>query len=357
MLVTFKAKGPGYVGIGFHFHTRENHYVFEIFDSKKCRLRQAEPGGKYKVIEEIVDECTYTPGQDHALVLRREENSLIVLLSGENPSDLKLVLNKEITWGLTKGTFGLMAFKTEVDFHHIQIMPNHDYDMKMDELKAKGLDTGGATATALTDSAKATAVPFNDKDPKKKKLKRKKKNKKDSNGDKDEKEEEEEDVVNELKPMKDAGPKVIKTCADYHEKKNKLKFCEQHFFGAKEAVNHCMHNYCSVCCQSMNADDIQALKECNAGCETEVIPQVSAIWKYCIDSPYLRESVYPFCEAVADPNEVLLKMKCQARMCQTCCSMANAEFDIDITNEDVFTCLSECEDRYLISPLSNQKKD
>lgn len=33
--------------------------------------------------------------------------------------------------------------------------------------------------------------------------------------------------------------------------------------------------------------------------------------------------------------------------------MANAEFSIDITNEDVFTCLSECEDRYLISPLSN----
>lgn len=316
MLVTFKAKGPGYVGIGFHFHTRENHYVFEIFDSKKCRLRQAEPGGKYRVIEEIADDCKYTPGQDHAVVIRREDNNLIVLLSGESPNDLNLVLNKEVTWALTKGTFGLMAFKTEVDFHHIQIMPNQDYDMKMEELKAKGLDFGGdaASASAIAESAKAKAVPFNDKDPKKKKLKKKKKKKKDSN-DKEDKEEEEADVANELKPMKEAGPKVVKTCADYHEKKNKLKFCEQHFFGAKQAVDHCMTNYCSTCCQSMHTEDKQALKECNAGCETEVVPEVNAIWKYCIDSPHLRESVYPFCEAVADPNEDVLKMKCQARMC------------------------------------------
>lgn len=198
LLVTFKAKGPGYVGIGFHFHTRENHYVFEIFDSKKCRLRQAEPGGKYSIMEEIADECTYAPGQDHAVVLRRQDNMLIVLLDG------KLVLQKEVTWALTKGTFGLMAFKTEVDFHHIQVMPNQDYEMNLDDLIAASgaggaAGAGGASASALAESAKAKAVPFNDKDPKKKKLKKKKKKKSGKDGE-EEKEEEEEDVANELSP-------------------------------------------------------------------------------------------------------------------------------------------------------------
>jgi hypothetical protein len=34
----FKAKEAGYIGIGFHYHTSQNHYAFEIFP-KKCRLR------------------------------------------------------------------------------------------------------------------------------------------------------------------------------------------------------------------------------------------------------------------------------------------------------------------------------
>lgn len=143
LTVSFKAKAKGYVGIGFHFHSRENHYVFEMFDSKKCRLRQAEPGGKYKTLEEIADTCKYTPGQDHALVLRREENLVIVLLDGEP------VLLKEVQWALNKGTFGLMAFKTEVEFHHIQVFVNADYELDVDGLKASmGLGGGGDAASA-----------------------------------------------------------------------------------------------------------------------------------------------------------------------------------------------------------------
>lgn len=40
-------------------------------------------------------------------------------------------------------------------------------------------------------------------------------------------------------------------------------------------------------------------------------------------------------------------------MCQTCCAMANSIFDIDIKNDDIFECLTECEDRYLVTPMAN----
>jgi len=40
-------------------------------------------------------------------------------------------------------------------------------------------------------------------------------------------------------------------------------------------------------------------------------------------------------------------------MCQTCCTMANSIFDIDIKNDDIFECLTECEDRYLMTPMDN----
>lgn len=104
----------------------------------------------------------------------------------------------------------------------------------------------------------------------------------------------------------------------------------------------------------MHGDDIIALKECNAGCETDNKPEMNKIYEYCIDSPHLQESVYPFCDTVSDGD--MAKMKCSTRMCQTCCAMANAEFKIDITNEDVFECLSECEDRYLVTPMTNKDK-
>jgi len=33
--------------------------------------------------------------------------------------------------------------------------------------------------------------------------------------------------------------------------------------------------------------------------------------------------------------------------------MANSIFDIDIKNDDIFECLTECEDRYLMTPMDN----
>lgn len=48
--------------------------------------------------------------------------------------------------------------------------------------------------------------------------------------------------------MEQKGKAVVKTCADYHEKKHKLKFCQEHFFGLAPEVAHCMDYYCSTCC-------------------------------------------------------------------------------------------------------------
>ena len=74
-----------------------------------------------------------------------------------------------------------------------------------------------------------------------------------------------------------------------------------------------------------------------------------------MDSPHLTESVYPVCESVNEGQPDLATHRCQTRMCQTCCSMSNAVFNIDIPNEDVFECLEQCEDRYMMTPMTNKK--
>ena len=36
--------------------------------------------------------------------------------------------------------------------------------------------------------------------------------------------------------------------------------------------------------------------------------------------------------------------------------MSNAVFDIEIINDDIFECLTECEDRYYVTPMANSAK-
>lgn len=111
-------------------------------------------------------------------------------MSKEDKKTLELVIENDVQWGLSKGTFALMAMDTPVEYSKIRVMPNPDFDEIMT------LEEG-----TLANGAGGAEGSGGDKDGggnggKNKKRKRNKKKKKKKDGDKEE-EEEEEDLPNE----------------------------------------------------------------------------------------------------------------------------------------------------------------
>lgn len=148
----FKATGPGYLAIGFHYHSSENHYALELFP-KKCRLRQAQPLGKYSTILEVADTCGYKENKWHQLVIRRKLGKILVYMSPHDDKEsLEMVINNSITWGLSKGVFALMAMNTPVTFTKIRVMTNDDFESTMT------LDEGDLSAQKVGAEAMASAT-------------------------------------------------------------------------------------------------------------------------------------------------------------------------------------------------------
>jgi hypothetical protein len=113
-------------------------------------------------------------------------------MSKEDKKTLELVIENDVQWGLSKGTFALMAMNTPVEYSKIRVMPNPDFDEIM-TLEEGTLANGAGGAGGAEGSG-------GDKDGggnggKNKKRKRNKKKKKKKDGDKEE--EEEEDLPNE----------------------------------------------------------------------------------------------------------------------------------------------------------------
>lgn len=184
-------------------------------------------------------------------MVRRKQNKILVYISAKDDKEnLEMVINSDITWGLNKGVFALMAMGTPVTFTKLRVLTNDDFESSM------SLDEGDLNAQKVGAEAMASATAMKMDDDKKKK-KRNKKKKKKKGAEAGDLEEDEPDEANELTGSKPGGEKKVTTCLDYHQKKLKLNFCQLKYGREdKDSIRWCMDNYCESCCSDLHPSDL-----------------------------------------------------------------------------------------------------